>query len=66
MGYLWFSIRLWLRERPEQIARWVAYRLPRKVAYFAFIRVWSAGAGHFAPAADVVRVCSNWEAANVD
>jgi len=41
MRYFWFGVRLWFRERPEKIAWWLAYRLPRKVALLAFVRVYA-------------------------
>ena len=65
MGYLWFRIRLWFRERPEKIAWWVACHLPRKVAYLAFIRVYAAGWSE-TPGCEFQRVCDRWEGAHVD
>lgn len=46
LSYVRYCIRLWLRERPEKIAIWVAWRLPRQVALWAFIRVCSAQETH--------------------
>ena len=40
MGYYWFRIRLWCRTRPEKIAWWLAWKLPRRVALYAFVRVY--------------------------
>ena len=65
MGYLWFSLRLWFRERPEIVAWWIAQHLPRRIAYLAFIRVWTAGHDG-APGIDIARICKNWEGAHVD
>lgn len=31
--------RMWLRDRAEDFVRWLAYLLPRKIAYWSFIRV---------------------------
>ncbi len=42
LGYWWFCVRLWFRERPDKIAWWLAWRLPRKVALLAFVRVCGA------------------------
>ena len=64
MGYLWFRIRLWFREQPEKLAWWVACRIPRKVEYLAFIRVYAAGVD--APGPEFQQVCNHWEKAHVD
>ncbi len=42
LGYRWYCVRLWFRERPEKIAWWLALKLPRQVALLAFVRVCSA------------------------
>jgi hypothetical protein len=42
IGYWWFCVKLWFRERPEKIAWWFAWKLPRRIALMAFVRVCSA------------------------
>ena len=59
MGYAWFCCRLWFRELPEKFAWWFAYKLPRKVAYLAFIRVYAASGD--APGPEFARACDKWE-----
>lgn len=43
LRYRWYCVRLWIRERPERMAWWLAFHLPRRVALFAFVRVSAAG-----------------------
>lgn len=62
-GYVWFRMRLacwygphdWLRER---LPWWIAFHLPRKVALFAFVRVYGV-IGECGP--DYARVYAAWE-----
>jgi len=43
-----------------KLPRWVCYRVPRKVVYFAFIRVYAIlGQG---PGPDVIDAMNRWEA----
>jgi hypothetical protein len=41
-GYWWYSLKYWIRERPEKITFWLAFHMPRRLAYWAFIRVCAA------------------------
>jgi hypothetical protein len=61
LGYFWFCIRLWFRERPEKIAWWLAYKLPRKVALMAFVRV-CAGTGENPDDITYAKSYKAWEA----
>ncbi len=57
-GYQWFRLRLWWHALPERWAWRLAYLLPRRMAYFAFIRVYAC-IGDCGP--DFARVCDEWE-----
>lgn len=59
LGYRWFCVRLWCREWPEKVAWWLAWRLPRKVALLAFVRVYAV-LGECGP--DYERAHKRWEA----
>lgn len=37
-----YALRIWWLERPDKIAAWLAYRVPRRVALFVFVRVTAA------------------------
>lgn len=63
VGYRWFCVRLWFRERPDKIAWWLANKLPRQVALYAFVRVYAACSD--APVPEYARVYQAWEAAVV-
>jgi hypothetical protein len=54
----WWRIAAWLRQRPERLAWWVAWQLPRRVALFAFVRVYAV-LGECGP--DYARVYDAWE-----
>lgn len=41
MGYNWYCFKLWLKERPDKLAWFIAYKLPRKIALYAFVRVYA-------------------------
>lgn len=41
LGYRWLCLELWFRERPEKIAWWITWRLPRRIALLAFVRVYA-------------------------
>ena len=58
LKYLWWDFRGWLRRLPEKLAWKAAWMLPRKVALFAFVRVYGAW-GHCGP--DFEPVYKTWE-----
>jgi len=37
-----YYIRHWVLSRPDKLAWWLAWKLPRRVALFAFVRVCGA------------------------
>lgn len=39
--YRWWLFRVWVRSIPEKLAWFVAWRLPRSVAYLCAIRLWA-------------------------
>lgn len=49
-------LRCWVM---EDLPRAIANRLPRKVALFAFVRVYAFGCDH--PGADYVQACKAWD-----
>lgn len=38
--WYWYDVRCWLETRPDVWAWWLAWKLPRKVALYAFVRVY--------------------------
>jgi hypothetical protein len=42
MRHRLYSLKLWLRERPDKIAWWLVWKMPRRIALVAFVRVCSA------------------------
>lgn len=66
LGYRYWVLTVWYPGRfrwhlSETLPRWVAMRLPAKVAYLAFIRVYAV-IGRVGP--DFDEVCREWERRN--
>ena len=60
-GYRWFCLRVWWRGLPDRVTWWLAWKLPRKVALYAFVRVYGAW-GECGP--DYDHVYRAWESAS--
>jgi len=58
VGYQWFRLRVWWHGLPNRIAWRCAWLLPRQVALFAFVRVYST-LGDIGP--DYEPVYKAWE-----
>jgi len=57
-------IRLWLCETRERFAMWIAWRLPRRLAYWATIRVGAhATTGSYSNTADLtlIETLKRWD-----
>lgn len=42
IGYRWWRMRCWVAHQPDRFAWWLAWRVPRRVALYAFVRVFGA------------------------
>lgn len=41
LGYRWWTLKVWLRELPDRVTWWLAWKLPRRLALLAFVRVYA-------------------------
>jgi len=58
LRYRWWVLRLWLHGLPDRLCWHLAYWLPRRVALFAFVRVYaSTGDG---PGPEYERIYRTW------
>jgi hypothetical protein len=66
IGWYWWDVRGWCRRQPERLAWWLAWSIPRKVALFAFIRVFGATITELSwDRDDLYRKCyDGWERGN--
>jgi hypothetical protein len=39
LRYEWLSLRWWVKRKSEQFFMWLAWSMPREMAYWTFIRV---------------------------
>lgn len=59
--YHWWMTVWWFRRLPNKFIWWVAWKLPRKVALYAFVRVYGV-IGDIGPGNDYARAYKLWEA----
>lgn len=45
LGYRWWLLKHWSKRLPERLCWHLAWWLPRRIALFAFVRVYSAWGG---------------------
>ena len=66
IGYRWFLFRHWKAGLPNRIAFWLAWKLPRRVALWVFIRVYTATITELSwDTGDIYRQCyDGWEKGN--
>jgi len=66
IAHRWWTLRAWVRARPEKLAWWLAWRLPRKVVLFAFVRCFGATITELSwDTNEIYRRCyDGWEAGN--
>jgi hypothetical protein len=62
IGYRWYCVKLWFRERPHKLTIWLAWKLPRKRALWAYIRVVTADSWNRDPNMEEYRLIYDaWE-----
>lgn len=59
-GWWWWNVSRRLTR--EKLTQWIAWRVPRSIAYWCFIRVYTASTNG-APSDDVIAAMKAWQAA---